>query len=480
MNDDAILLQRYANESCAESFTKLVHRHVDLVYSAALRRTGGDPHRAADVSQEVFTALARNARKLVHHPALTAWLHATTRNAALNLMVADQRRKQREQVAVELAAANQPEAPADWVRLRDVLDAAIDELPEMDRAAVLLRCLERRGFAEIGAALALSEDAARMRTDRALEKLRVALVRRGITSAAAALGGLVSTHATTSAPAGLAASLATNSLAAAGAGGGVLAGLAQALSAKSILGAATVGAIGFALGTYLPISRAETAAPANVITGAEADSATVSAKLRAENLRLVAQTEQLAREVAALNAANARLTADLRAAARPGGRRGPSIGKPDFEVQTGMLNNLRQLAAARDQYRLENGRWPTSVHDLVGSTLYIRRLNTVDGEEYSSLPMDGSPMTVTTPAGLTMSYGDGITTPIDEPEPVRRARQLGDRLEPSVRRATEAYRLANQGRDPRDEPALIPYFATPPEGADYVELLEARKQARRY
>src|ERR1051325_1586040 len=102
MNDDAVLLRRYAEEGSEAAFTELVHRHVDLVYAAALRRTGGDRHRAADVSQHVFTMLARQARKLARHTVLSAWLHTATRNAALNLMISEQRRKSREEAAMAL------------------------------------------------------------------------------------------------------------------------------------------------------------------------------------------------------------------------------------------------------------------------------------------------------------------------------------------------------------------------------------------
>ena len=185
MNNDADLLRRYATEGSEAAFTELVRRHVDLVYGAALRRTSGNTHAAADVAQQVFTTLARKARLLSRHTVLAAWLHTATRNAALNLMISEQRRKVREYDAIatnQAAAENNP--TVDWDRLRPVLDAAIDELPETDRASVVLRFLDRRPFAEIGAALKVSEDAARMRTDRALDKLRSALARRGITSTA--------------------------------------------------------------------------------------------------------------------------------------------------------------------------------------------------------------------------------------------------------------------------------------------------------
>lgn len=154
MNDDTDLLRRYAEDGSEPAFAELVHRHVNLVYAAALRRTGGDPHRAEDVAQQVFTALARDARKLAGHPVLSAWLHAATRNAAISLMISEQRRQVRETAALETAPAGAPNP--EWDRLRPLLDEAIDELPEADRAAVVLRFLERRPFAEVGVALQVS------------------------------------------------------------------------------------------------------------------------------------------------------------------------------------------------------------------------------------------------------------------------------------------------------------------------------------
>src|SRR5580704_15804487 len=140
MNDDATLLRHYAEDRSEAAFTELVHRHVDLVYSAALRRTGGDPHLAADVAQQVFAAVARNARRLSRHSVLPAWLHTATRNASLNLMKSEQRRKAREQEAFALGADSSAGAGSSvWDGIKRVLDSAIDELPGPDREVVVLR-----------------------------------------------------------------------------------------------------------------------------------------------------------------------------------------------------------------------------------------------------------------------------------------------------------------------------------------------------
>jgi len=220
MNDDAELLRCYAEEGDEGAFAAWVRANLPLVYGAALRRLGGDAHGAADVAQLVFVAAARDAARLARHASVTGWLYAATRNAAINLMRDDMRRKQRERTAEELARADGGDGAAEWARLKPVLDAAMDELGAADREAVLLRYFEGRAFAEVGQRLQVSENAARMRVERATEKLQARLVRRGVTSTAAALGLVLAQQAgaaTTAVPAGLAGSVTSAALAGAGA-----------------------------------------------------------------------------------------------------------------------------------------------------------------------------------------------------------------------------------------------------------------------
>lgn len=60
MNTDAELLGRYAESRSEAAFAEFVRRHLNLVYFAALRRTGGAP-LAEDIVQRVFTEAARDA-----------------------------------------------------------------------------------------------------------------------------------------------------------------------------------------------------------------------------------------------------------------------------------------------------------------------------------------------------------------------------------------------------------------------------------
>lgn len=207
--DDAELLRRYAADKSEAAFSELVRRHLTLVYAVALRRVGGDTHLAQDVAQQVFIALAHSAAPLSRRAVLVGWLYTTTRFKAAQTVRGERRRQAREREASTMHenASSDSTSLADWEKLRPVLDEAIDELDERDREAVLLRFFEGRGFAEVGARLRLTENAARMRVERALDKLHSLLAGRGVTSTSAALGLALANQAGATVPGGLAASV---------------------------------------------------------------------------------------------------------------------------------------------------------------------------------------------------------------------------------------------------------------------------------
>jgi RNA polymerase sigma factor (sigma-70 family) len=168
---DQQLLHEYAARCSETAFAELVARHVDLVHSAALRMVG-DPHLARDVTQGVFVALAQSARQLAHHSILSGWLHGTARNLAAKTVRAEVRRRVREQ---EAAAMNQllSTDPDDiWEHIAPHLDAALGELSEADRDALLLRYFERKSAREMALVLGVSDEAAHKRVSRAVERLR--------------------------------------------------------------------------------------------------------------------------------------------------------------------------------------------------------------------------------------------------------------------------------------------------------------------
>ena len=255
MTTDAELLKRFVAAGSEAAFAEIVHRHLGMVHGTALRRVGGDAHLAKDVAQAVFVALARKARALRGHRTLAGWLYLSTHHAAAQLVRGEQRRRKREEAHAMHEQLTHDPVNADWTRLRPVLDAAMRELGAADREAVLLRYFEQRPFAAIGAALELSEDAARMRVDRALEKLRGLLARHGITSTAAALGTVLSGQAAAAVPAGLAASVCESALAVA------VAPAAGIFASGPFLAAAAVAVVGLGVAVFsgLQQRRAETA-----------------------------------------------------------------------------------------------------------------------------------------------------------------------------------------------------------------------------
>lgn len=205
------LLAEYAARKDESAFAELVQRHIDLVYSAALRRTGGDASLAQDIAQKVFLDLSAKAQSLPDSTVLAGWLYRHTGFVANTLLRAEVRRRRREQEYMEM---NTPDGQheAIWRDLAPVLENAMEELTDRERDALLLRFFQQQSLSAVGRALGISEDAARMRVDRAMERLRELLARRGLAATASLLGGVLSTHAVISCPASLAASVTAGAL----------------------------------------------------------------------------------------------------------------------------------------------------------------------------------------------------------------------------------------------------------------------------
>jgi RNA polymerase sigma factor (sigma-70 family) len=218
MADSHQLLIAFARDRSESAFAELVARHLPLVYSAALRQMGGDAHLAQDVAQLVFTDLARKAPALSENLVLSGWLHRATVFAARQTVRGERRRRIREQEAVTMNATQSETQDADWRQIRPLLDEALDHLSKTDRDALLLRFFEQRSLAQVGESLGGTEEAARKRVTRALEKLRLILQRKGVATTAAALSTTLTASAIQVVPAGLAAVIASSSFAAAGTG----------------------------------------------------------------------------------------------------------------------------------------------------------------------------------------------------------------------------------------------------------------------
>lgn len=300
---DRELLLRYTRHADQRAFTDLVQRHVNLVYASALRHLHGDRHRAEDVTQEVFTLLARKASGLAQHPSLAGWLYAAARLSALDTLRREQRRLHRETKAEAMSLSKDASPQLHWETLRPVLDDALQDLDERERLPVILRFFGQQSFSAIGRQLGLSENAAQKRVDRALDLLNSALAKRGIASTAALLGGSL-THAAITAPTTLAATVAATALAgtAAPAAAGFFGLSALATKTLAASAAAVVVATGAAFAwqasthtpTETPAAVVAQAAPLASVAATPAASAvpqapTPVASPRAEPARLPAQ-----------------------------------------------------------------------------------------------------------------------------------------------------------------------------------------------
>ncbi|HEY3931910.1 MAG TPA: sigma-70 family RNA polymerase sigma factor, partial [Verrucomicrobiae bacterium] len=211
MTSDLDLLRQFARENSQDAFTEIVRRHLNLVYSTALRQVRS-PQLAEEISQSVFADLARDAGKLKSETILMVWLYSVTRRTAIDAIRKESRRHLREQIAVEM---NNMNATAnDWTQIEPLLDDAMAALDETDRAAILLRYFENKNLREVGEALGTSDDAAQKRVSRAVERLREFFSKRKITIGASGLVVLISANAVQSAPVGLVLTIANASLAA--------------------------------------------------------------------------------------------------------------------------------------------------------------------------------------------------------------------------------------------------------------------------
>jgi RNA polymerase sigma factor (sigma-70 family) len=303
--EDWRLMREYAAGASQAAFAEVARRYVDFVYSTALRRVGGDAHLADDVTQAVFLILARKAHTIGRGVILSGWLHRTTGFAAANAIKRESRRRRHERAACELMPerreevlmadrANDANDAADWDAVAPLLDGALDRLGAGERDAVLLRFIQGKSHRDVGAAMGISEDAARKRIERALGRLRRFFVARGVAvPAAAAIGALLATHAVRAAPAGVA------SAAAAVAPGTTVAALAKgvastmiwakakvmigAVAAVLLVGTTTAVAVRYGMGIGRPMAQANPIVPAKpaIAQGASPPGANVAAAARA-------------------------------------------------------------------------------------------------------------------------------------------------------------------------------------------------------
>ncbi|HEU5081552.1 MAG TPA: sigma-70 family RNA polymerase sigma factor [Opitutaceae bacterium] len=241
MKSDSDLLREFALNQNQACFAEVVQRHVGFVYGVCVRRLR-DPGAAQDAAQAVFIALARKARTVADAPSLLGWLHRSAYYQTQHLMRSEKNRIARESVAHRLGTTvAETRDSRDEMNL--VIDDVLRELSEVDREAIMARFFAEQSYAAVGAKLRLTENAARMRVERAMQRMRSLLEQRGICSTAAAIAAALPGYATAQVPVGLMAAITRTSIAAAAGGGGMAAFIGFMSTGKIIAGAVVAASV---------------------------------------------------------------------------------------------------------------------------------------------------------------------------------------------------------------------------------------------
>jgi RNA polymerase sigma factor (sigma-70 family) len=251
--DDMALLKEYAEDHSEPAFAALVSRHVNLVYSVALRHVG-NPHMAEEITQNVFIILAQKAKSLDPKTILSGWLCRTARYVSANALQVQCRRQRHEQEAQMGSTLEESESDL-WNQISPLLDDALDCLGEKEYHAIVLRFFEGKEFKQVGAAMATTEDAARMRVNRGLEKLRTFFHKRGVALPGGALATALAANCVQTAPAGLAAVITTAACQAATTATATVAVASKAITMTTLQKTIVGGLLAITLGTGIYEAR---------------------------------------------------------------------------------------------------------------------------------------------------------------------------------------------------------------------------------
>jgi RNA polymerase sigma factor (sigma-70 family) len=277
MTDDMELVRKYARHDSEDAFAALVSRHVNLVYSVALRQVR-DSHLAEEITQAVFIILARKAGSLSDKTILPGWLCRTARYASANALTIQRRRQRREQEAHMQSILNEAESEETWNQIAPLLDGAMEQLGQKDHDALVLRFFEGKSFHEIGTAFGASENAAKKRVNYALEKLRRFFSKHSFYSTTAIIAEAISANSVQAAPSALAKTA-----------------TASAIAKGAVVGSSTLTIVKGSL-KFMAWTKAQTVIVSTIIVGMATMSVIqhqTQTKLRTENESLSQQLTQL-------------------------------------------------------------------------------------------------------------------------------------------------------------------------------------------
>jgi RNA polymerase sigma-70 factor (ECF subfamily) len=166
------------------AFEQLVERHQRLVVGTVSRMLGNNSE-AEDIAQQVFVRVWKSAKRYVPRAKFTTWLLKITRNLVFNELRRRSRHahvplhseSEEEERPIRDERAVAPDASLLEQELQNAIDAAIANLPETQRLAVILRRYEELSYEEIAETLDQSVSAVKSLLFRARTELRQSLNR---------------------------------------------------------------------------------------------------------------------------------------------------------------------------------------------------------------------------------------------------------------------------------------------------------------
>jgi RNA polymerase sigma factor (sigma-70 family) len=195
---DAELLERFTDRNEDAAFAALLRRHGPMVLGVSRRIL----HRfqdAEDVFQATFLILARKAAAIRKRESVGSFLHGVAHRLAVRARAQGVRRQARERQAADMHG-KRTNVEAAWQEVQSALDAALEELPEKYRTALVLCYLEGKSHAEAADLLGCPLATVRTRVARGRKLLRARLTAHGLNLSAVALAALLLASAAPAAP----------------------------------------------------------------------------------------------------------------------------------------------------------------------------------------------------------------------------------------------------------------------------------------
>jgi len=192
------LLRKYRDQVSQQAFTCLVDRHMKLVYWTCKRELKSD-QLAEDATQAVFLLLARKGKTLRFGISLPGWLFQAARLVCKDVRKSENRRMKREADAAQTRISETSDNHQ-WNEVEPWLNDSLSKLSASDRQEILLRFFDDLSLKEVAIEIGTSEDTARKRISRAIDKLRISLQRREVTISSSNLSTVLITNSAKQVP----------------------------------------------------------------------------------------------------------------------------------------------------------------------------------------------------------------------------------------------------------------------------------------